>query len=409
MKKKRLRVLMLTTCIEMPVPAVKGGAVATLVESLIIQNEKHNNLDMTVVSVYNSEAVEKSKKYKNSKFIFLRKPKVCVAVDSAYEFLESKIKKNKQRNPHRYVWKLLLIRKFKKMLKSEEYDRVVFQNMGFMLEVLKDKTIAEKYKGKLFFHLHNEMCNRFYIDGLKACTVLLISNYLSKKLVRMCGPEIMDNIKILHNGFDYERFSGELSDDEKSQIKNKLNIPSDKKIMLFVGRIVQSKGIAELTVAFNQLERDDVVLLVVGSHNFGAAQTSPFEMQMKKAFADMGDKVRFTGYVHYDDVWKYYKVADFAALPSTGPEGAGLTIVEAMSAGLPVITTNSGGIPEFIDSRFGILLENDSELTNNLTLAINKVVDNLPEWKEKGIAASRHIADVVSEEKYYNTFCDYLG
>ncbi|MEE0858057.1 MAG: glycosyltransferase family 4 protein [Acutalibacteraceae bacterium] len=405
---QKKKVLIITPCLEMPVPAVKGGAVSTLIESLIIQNENHNKFDFTVVSVYDSEAVEKSKMYKNTKFIYIHNSNFYNTVDSAYEFLESKIKKKKPRNPHRYALKLSLINRFKKILRLGDYDRVVFENMSFMLETLKDKKIANKYKGKLFFHIHNDVSKKFYFDGMKECTILSISNYLSKRLIKTCGPDIMNNFKILHNGFDYKRFSQELNNEEKLKIKENLNIPSDKKIVLFVGRIVPVKGISELTTAFNQIDRDDLILLVIGSHNFGSSQTSEFETKMKKAFSDMGDKVRFTGYVRYDEVWKYYKIADFAVLPSTGEEPAGLTIVESMAAGLPVITTISGGIPEFIDSRFGILLENNAELTNNLKKSIEQVADNLPEWKEKGIAASKHIPSVVDEEKYYNTFCEYL-
>ncbi len=61
----------------LPIPAVKGGAVLTLIESIIIQNEINKKMELTVIGVHDKEAVEKSKKYKNTNFIFIKEPKIC--------------------------------------------------------------------------------------------------------------------------------------------------------------------------------------------------------------------------------------------------------------------------------------------------------------------------------------------
>ncbi|MEE0930633.1 MAG: glycosyltransferase family 4 protein, partial [Acutalibacteraceae bacterium] len=251
--------------------------------------------------------------------------------------------------------------------------------------------------------------NNIFIDGVKECTLLMISNYLRKKVINLCGQEIDKNVKILHNGFDYKTFSQGLDLEEKRSLKQSLGIPETKKIVVFAGRINRDKGIEELTAAFNNLERDDVVLLVIGSRYFADKRISAFENKMKQIFENMEEKVRFTGYIPYENMWKYYSIADLAVLPSIWEEPAGLTIVESMSAGLPVITTNSGGIPEFIDDRFGIILERDDKLVENIKLSINNILDNLPEWKLKGEESSKYIAKIVDEEKYYNTFCEYIS
>lgn len=408
MSDKKLKVLIISTCIELPVPAVKGGAVSALIESLVLQNEKHNRLDLSVVSIFDELAVKKSLEYNNTEFVFIKPPFMCNITDNSYEFIFNKIRKSESRNPHKYAWKYFLIYRLKKLLKQNDYDRVVFENMGYMLNVLKDGEIEQKYKGKLFFHLHNDIPNNIYIDGVKSCTLLLISDYLRKKIVRLCGNEVESKIKILHNGFNYSEFAQPFSEKEATILREKLQIDNDKKIVVFAGRIDPTKGIEELATAFNSLERSDTVLLVIGSHNFGSNKSSPFEVKMKDIFMKMGDKVRFTGFIPHSDIWKYYKLSDLAVLPSIWEEPAGLTIVESMSAGLPVITTNSGGIPEFIDSRFGIVLERDDNLVENIKLSINKILDNLPEWKLRGEKSSKYISEIVDEEKYYNKFCEYI-
>lgn len=400
---KKPKVLIITPC-GLPVPAVKGGAVATLVESLIIQNDIHKKANFTIVSSYTSEAENKSKKYVNSKFIFLKTPKICSIIDNFYDSSLSKAE-----NPHRYTWKYYIINRLKKFLLDEDFDAVVFENSGYLLNVLKNKKILSKYKGKLYYHLHNDIPSNIYINGVKECTLLMISNYLRKKVISLCGQEIDRNVRILHNGFNYKMFAQGLSLEEKRSLKQELDIPEEKKIVVFAGRINRDKGIEELTTAFNMLNRDDVVLLVIGSYFFADKRISEFERKMKQTFENMKDRVRFTGFVPYENMWKYYSIADLAVLPSMWEEPAGLTIVESMSAGLPVITTNSGGIPEFIDDRFGIILERDDKLIENIKLSINNILDNLSEWKLRGEKSSKYIAQIVDEEKYYNTFCEYIS
>ena len=51
---------------KLPVPAVKGGAVETGIQQLVEQNEIYKNIELTVYSIYNDEAIIESKKYKNT-------------------------------------------------------------------------------------------------------------------------------------------------------------------------------------------------------------------------------------------------------------------------------------------------------------------------------------------------------
>lgn len=405
MKKKN--VLIISPC-QLPVPAVKGGAVLTLIESLIKRNDEYKRLNLTVVGSYDEEAEKKSKEYKNTSFIFIKENPVSRAVDDMYEVFSKKILRGKKKNRARYLWKMYVISKLKKILRNGDYDAVVFQNSGYILNVLKEQDIAEKYKGKLFYHLHNDIPDNVYKDGAKMCRFLLISDYLRLKLVKMFGEEVNQNVRILHNGFNYDMFSSELENNQRDEIRKSLDIPEGKKVVVFAGRIDETKGVEQLVMAFKKLNRDDAMLMVVGSHYFGDGRTSSFEKRMRTHFEEMKDKLRFTGFVKYEDMWKYYKLSDVAVLPSMWEEPAGLTIVEAMSAGLPVITTISGGIPEFIDERFGILLERDENIVSNIEKSINAVLDNIEEWEQKGKLASEHIKNIVDEALFYNTFCDFV-
>ena len=61
-------------------------------------------------------------------------------------------------------------------------------------------------------------------------------------------------------------------------------------------------------------------------------------------------RVKFLGFVPYQDIPKYLSVCDIFIRPSRS-EGFGNSFIEAMATGLPVIATPVGGIVDFIDDR----------------------------------------------------------
>ena len=54
----------------MPVPAVCGGAIETLITSIVKKYSKENGLRLTIFSVYHKEAVEAAKKYPDVRFVW---------------------------------------------------------------------------------------------------------------------------------------------------------------------------------------------------------------------------------------------------------------------------------------------------------------------------------------------------
>ena len=93
----------------LPIPAVKGGAVLTLIESIIIQNEINKKMELTVIGIHDKDAIEKSKKYKNTNFIFIKEPKICKIIDNLYEKIYTKISHKQHNTLKRFLWKLYVI------------------------------------------------------------------------------------------------------------------------------------------------------------------------------------------------------------------------------------------------------------------------------------------------------------
>lgn len=401
-----MKVLIISPCVNLPVPAVHGGAVSTLIEYLVKENEIEPSMDLTVLSIYDEEAKEKAKDYLNTKIEFVAPLKILEHFDNLVDAILSLGKKAKKR--HQYLKKLYSIRFIKRYMLEHDFDKAVFENSGYLLDVLKNKEIARKNRGKLYYHLHNDIPNNIYVTGVKQCRLLLVSEYLKKHINEVCGRDMDDQCAIVKNGFDCDYFAQQLSENERDELKRKLGIGQDKKIVMFAGRIAAAKGIVELTQAIKLLNRDDIVLLVVGAHNFGTGQSSAFQKEMEQKFASLGEKVCFTGYVPYDEIWKYYQLADVAALPSVWEEPAGLTMIEACASGVPLITTDSGGIPEYILRDEAIILER-TDLEKGLSSAIEEVINHHGDWKKKSLRQRRYVQEHYNVRNYYKAFLEAIN
>ena len=70
MEKKNICII--TQC-SLPIPTTKGGAVETLVEYILTENEKFNKYHFTVISIVDNKAEILSKQFKNVEFIYVKK------------------------------------------------------------------------------------------------------------------------------------------------------------------------------------------------------------------------------------------------------------------------------------------------------------------------------------------------
>ena len=131
-------IIIITQC-SLPIPTTKGGAVETLVESIINQNEYTKDFNITLVTACDDQSVIKSKKYNNTKFIMFKNNFIVELFDKVYELLFFLITRKKHDNPKQYFKKLLLIHKIKIILKRNCYDNIIFENSGFLLKTLDSK------------------------------------------------------------------------------------------------------------------------------------------------------------------------------------------------------------------------------------------------------------------------------
>jgi len=145
----------------------------------------------------------------------------------------------------------------------------------------------------------------------------------------------------------------------------------DSPYIVYVGRLNEKKGVADLVMAYLRLaERVDAPNLVL------AGAGSPVfigRLRELAAEAGLGDKVIFTGPVPNRDVPGLLAGCLFMAYPTRGGEGIPRAILETMACGRPVVATRVAGIPDAVrDGETGFLVEpqNIDQLSSRMTVLV---------------------------------------
>jgi glycosyltransferase involved in cell wall biosynthesis len=156
---------------------------------------------------------------------------------------------------------------------------------------------------------------------------------------------------------------------EHGIFRKSLSIPSDAKLILFLGRLSQKKSPGLLLQAFAQLPSSSTAahLAFVGPDEFGMlARLRQMAEQLKVA-----QRVHFSGPLSGDSKWSAYHDADIFVLPSQN-ENFGNTAAESVAAGTPVIVTDQCGIAPLLDGVAGIAVQHSvSSIAQTMSNLLN--------------------------------------
>ena len=170
------------------------------------------------------------------------------------------------------------------------------------------------------------------------------------------------NVHIVPTGIEVERFYKEQFDKkELEEIRKKIGLSKDKFTIMFVGRLAEEKSVDFLINAQKDLVKEyNANLLIVGD----GPDLEKYIKQSEKL--GIKDNVIFTGKVPWEEVTKYYQLADIFATASRS-ETQGLTVIEAMAASLPVVAVDD-------ESFRNVIVEGlNGEIFNTKTEYIEKV------------------------------------
>jgi glycosyltransferase involved in cell wall biosynthesis len=227
-----------------------------------------------------------------------------------------------------------------------------------------------------------------------ADAILVYGEHVKRYLIQEGVPE--QRIFVTAHAVDNDACSRPVSDEEKKNLMRKLNIPHDKKVILYLGRLVESKGLSILLEAFASIKREDAVLLFAGDGEYRAW------IERQATERNMLEQIRFAGYVSTDQTALYYALAYVCVLPSittnTFKEPWGLVVNESFNQGTPVIVTDavgaaSGGLVQ--DGVNGYIVKERN--IDELSLALCRILDNTQSRNAFGKNAQSIIAGWDSE------------
>ncbi len=185
------------------------------------------------------------------------------------------------------------------------------------------------------------MARRTEVACLKrADRIAVLSDFSAEQLSSYYSFAAGKVIKI-PGGVDLERFTPA---PDRKVVRERLNLPLDRQILLTVRRLVPRMGLSNLITAFGEvLARHPEAMLVIAGHG-------RLEQELKHQVVDGGlsDSVRFAGFVEEGKLVDYYQAADLFVLPSVAFEGFGMVTLEALACGTPALGTPIGATPEIL-------------------------------------------------------------
>ncbi|MBX9136330.1 MULTISPECIES: glycosyltransferase [unclassified Clostridium] len=246
-----------------------------------------------------------------------------------------------------------------KIIKSEKVKIVhAHDNTASLISYLAKRLF--KADVKIVSHIHN--CYPF----LKGNGVnKRIDKYLRNKydFNITCGKIVTDFYKkntdyfkenknlTLSNAMDIKYITN-VDENDVEKVVTKYKIPSNKKVLGFVGRLDEQKGIIPF---INELSKhkekfDDAIILLVGN----GSQEDEIKALIKKL--NLEDLFILTGF--QENIKSFYPIIDIFFLPSLY-EGLPMVLLEAMAFKKPIVSMNVGSISEVINNDTGILVNSE--------------------------------------------------
>ncbi|MBP5493828.1 MAG: glycosyltransferase [Lachnospiraceae bacterium] len=195
----------------------------------------------------------------------------------------------------------------------------------------------------------------------KSPYIVVVSDDLKSSLIE--NYQLDENkIEVVPMGVNLAKFS------PANRIENYFN-QGDKKVILFVGRLVEKKGTEYLIKAMKDIQAK---LIIVGD--------GPQRDYLVELANGIGSDIEFVGSKNKDELIKMYASCDIFCLPAVlakdgDKDGTPVALIEAMASGAVPVGTNVGGVGEVIKHEInGLIVEDRDE--NELHSALESLLKN---------------------------------
>ena len=390
----------------LPVPAVRGGAVESLITFLIEENEKTKGIAFDVFTV--DDPGINGKNYRNTTIYPVKESKLVHlgdrVLDKIYRSLPGEISA-------RRIFDQTILKKLKRVLSKAEYkyDAIIVQNQTSLAVRLLKAGIAGNCP--IFFHIHNDIdiyrsphdCGWLADRNVR---FLCVSQYIKNRILTF-APKA--DARVVYNGTDTDLFNRKHIE-KRDLIRQEFGIHSDETVFLYSGRIIRQKGVRELMEGYHAFQNEHPDrsnrLLIVGMSD----APSKYEEQIVEMRSTLGEKVLLAKKVDALKMAEIVAAMDVVVIPTLDEEPFGMVAIEAMAMGKPIVATSSGALTELLSTDNAIMISKGDHMTKDLAGAFEKLKD-ADLRKRMGENSQRRFEENEEWHKsaFYKNFCSALG
>jgi len=216
---------------------------------------------------------------------------------------------------------------------------------------------------------------------------IAVSEEVKQALIDEIGS-IGDNVTVILNGVDLRRYVPEA---DKSEMRKKLGLASESKIIAVVATFKEQKGHRFLIEAASSLGKNfpGLQILLIGDGELRG------DLEKQTRDLALNETIKFLGI--REDIPDLLSVSDMFVLPSLW-EGLPMALVEAMASGLPIVATEvSGSKQAIIPGKTGLLVPPGD--VQELEKAISFLLTQPELGEQMGAAARIRAKEEFSAEK----------
>jgi len=292
---------------------------------------------------------------------------------------------------------------------NEKPDLIYFHEIPYFCyyDIIKYK---KKSGCKLVVDFHcdfhnsaNTFVSKYFLHkGLYRIILKLIDKYIDKYYA--VTPGTIDFICSLYNlnrkkvellplGGDLDKIKSASIQKNAYQVRSELGLTIDQKIIVFAGKIDQKKNIVNLIEAFKRIDKEDLVLILIGS-----IETS-YEEKIEKAVYNQ-NKIFLLGWKTPLEIYSYFLASDLACFPG----GQSVIWQQAICCGLPMICCYWPGA-DYLDSGGNVYFIEDQTI-DSIYIALKDILSSSERLKSmakiSNIYGSRRFSYINIGQKIIN-------
>ena len=201
----------------------------------------------------------------------------------------------------------------------------------------------------------------------RADAVSVVSRDLERVVAQRYGVE-PTRIHTIVNGHN----TGIFHPQDRDACRTTLGLRADTRLIVFVGRLIEAKGLRELLEAFHRVAAADALaeLVIIGD---GAMRDT---LARLASASDAASRIHLAGALPPERVALWLGACNLLCLPSWS-EGHPNVVVEALASGRPVVASDVGGMRELVHCDNGALVppRDPLALAGALTQALARAWD----------------------------------